>query len=292
MTLKHLRIFLAVCNTGKVTEAANQLYMTQPAVSLAIAELESHYGIKLFDRISRRLHITQQGEQLRQYASHIVALSDEVEQQMVSSDASGTLRIGGSITVASGLLPNLVADFQKQRQDMEIFVQINTSQNIEQAILQNKLDVGIIERTVSSPYLLTCPMISDELVFLCHPDHPFAHRTSVSIAELLAEPLLLRETGSGSRDMLSAQLEMLDLVATPHWESVSNTAILTATAHGLGVSYMPKQLAKRAVTSGKLAVFHVEHMKNTRQMTLIYHRHKFLSPALEQWIAHCKTVLS
>ena len=109
MTLRHLRIFLAVCQEGTATAAAKKLYIAQPTISVAIRELESHYRITLFDRIGRRLFLTDAGEQLRSYAQHIVSLLEEMEVRTQDWEETGTLRLGSSITIGTARLPGKAA---------------------------------------------------------------------------------------------------------------------------------------------------------------------------------------
>jgi DNA-binding transcriptional LysR family regulator len=107
MTIRHLRILVAVCECGSITTAAEKLYMTQPAVSLAIKELEEHYGVKLFDRLTRRIQITEDGRRMLDYAIHVVALFDEMEQAMKNPDAAGEIKIGSSLTIGPACCRNM-----------------------------------------------------------------------------------------------------------------------------------------------------------------------------------------
>ena len=108
MTLRHLRIFTAVCETGSMTAASERLFIAQPSISLAISEMEEYYGVKLFDRISRKLYLTDSGRRALQYARHIIDLMDEMEQGMKNADTVGRRRVGTSITIGSYLLPGYV----------------------------------------------------------------------------------------------------------------------------------------------------------------------------------------
>ena len=120
MTLRHLRIFITVYQKESITRAADDLHMTQPAVSLAIKELESRYQIRLFDRIGKRIYITEQGKWLYEYALHIVSLFDEMEERVKTWNNKGGLRIGSSITIGNFILPKLVCEFQKQYPEIEV----------------------------------------------------------------------------------------------------------------------------------------------------------------------------
>ena len=136
MTLRHVQIFLAVCEYGcNVTRAAEALHVAQPTVSQAVAELEAYYGVKLFERLSRRLHLTAAGERFRSYASHITALFDELEKGIRDWDSFGVLRIGASITIGSQLLPDFVRTFSDRYPDMDVRVLVERSEALERALI-------------------------------------------------------------------------------------------------------------------------------------------------------------
>ncbi|MCI7473012.1 MAG: LysR family transcriptional regulator [Clostridiales bacterium] len=289
MTLRQLRIFLEVCSTGKITQAAENLYLPQSVVSLAVSELEEYYGVKLFDRIARRIHITPQGERLREYASRIIALSDESVQSLRDSSAGGILRVGGSIAVGAILLPKLVAAFGKISPKNKVVVQINTSENIVQAIVKNQLDIGIVEQNADHSQIFTKTIYEDDMVFVCTPQHPFAKRKNVSIDELMAQPLLLRDQSSASRYLLDSHFNALSDNAPiiPQWESISNTALSSAVKQNLGITYVPRHLVYESLRDGTLCEFPVDGIHDKRTFTLIYHKDKFLSPAHTSFIEHC-----
>lgn len=180
MTLRHMKIFVAVCRTGSITAAGKRLFLSQPSVSQAISELEQNYGVKLFDRISRRLHITEAGTQLLQYAEHIVQLFDEMEQGIKNWDSVGKLRIGASITVGSCYLPDIVKQLMRKYPELQISATVDNSDAIEKAVTENGLDVAVIEGAVHNPYLLQKPLLDDRLTFLCSVSHPLAGRTCPS----------------------------------------------------------------------------------------------------------------
>ena len=166
MTLRHLRIFLAVCREGSATAAAEKMYVAQPTVSVAIRELESHYGVTLFDRIGRRLFLTEAGEQMRSYAQHIVALLDEMEVRSQDWEETGTLRLGSSITIGTVQLPGISARLQKLYPKLRIEVMICNSDTVEAALLNNEIDLGLIEGECRRRKLADILLGGDELGFL------------------------------------------------------------------------------------------------------------------------------
>ena len=148
MTLRHLRIFVAVCETGSMTAASAQMFIAQPSISLAIAEMEEYYGVKLFDRISRKLYLTDNGRRALQYARHLIDLFDEMEQGIRDQDAVGQLRVGTSITIGTYLLPQYINRLKQVYPSVRVEAFIGNSGSIEQQILDNQIDIGVIEGVI------------------------------------------------------------------------------------------------------------------------------------------------
>lgn len=136
MTLRHMKIFVSVYQNNGITRASEELHLAQPSVSLAIRELEDYYGIRLFDRISRRLYVTEQGKMFYDYALHIVSLFDEMELGIRNWEHMGTLRIGSSITIGNFLLPGLIKKFTTAHPNMNVKASVHNSSYIEESILK------------------------------------------------------------------------------------------------------------------------------------------------------------
>ena len=179
MTLRHLKIFLAIYETGSTTAAAQTLHIAQPSVSTALRELEDHYGVPVFERYAKRLRVTEAGRQLYPYAKHLTALFDEAEDVMRSMGTAGTLRVGTSITIAACCLPRLIRKFQEMYPRMTIRVTTENTDAVVRQLLANELDVGLVEGEVHSPFLVVEPYRVDHLTLVCRPDHPFAQAADV-----------------------------------------------------------------------------------------------------------------
>lgn len=157
MTFRHLKIFIAVAQTGSMSAAARELYIAQPTVSQVIAEIENEYGIRLFERLSRRLYITREGRQLLDYARHITALFEEMERDLHYASRNRTLRVGATITVGSCVLPALVARFEAENPSDTVEVLVDNTRVIEEKILSSELDFGLVEGDVTEADLLSRP---------------------------------------------------------------------------------------------------------------------------------------
>lgn len=292
MNIRHLRIFLAVCQYGNMTTAAKHLYISQPSISLAIAELEEHYGIQLFDRISQRLHITQAGEQFRQYAQHVIGLLDEMESNIKNWDNVGELRLGASITMGNHVLPNLVSSFQKKYPDLKIRVYIYNSERIEQMVLENKIDLGFVEHVSKQEFIHSHDFMKDHLTLICANDHPWAKKETITAQDLMEENFLLREKGSAGRDIFDSYLSLHGMNADPLWESMSSQAIIHAVEKGIGVSILPYLLVKDHLDQKKISSVRIDDVALTRKFSIIYHKNKFLFQAAREFIDQTYTYVT
>ena len=174
MTFRHLKIFVSLYeNNFNTTKTAASMHMTQPAVSLAVKELEQYYGVALFDRIGNRLKITPAGLRFYEYSSHIIALFDEMDNSMKNWDLAGTIRVGSSITIGSQFLPAYVNSFQSHYPGTRVKAQIAPSKQLEQMILNNELDFALIEGSSHNPSFICEEYMEDHLTVICPANGQF-----------------------------------------------------------------------------------------------------------------------
>lgn len=291
MTLRHLKIFVTVYETTSITKASEILHLAQPSVSLAISELEKYYGIYLFDRISRRLYITENGKKFYQYALHIVSLLDEMEKEIKNWDTIGTLRIGSSITIGNFYLPLLIKEFQKQYPNIKVQVKINNTEKIESFLLKNQIDFALVERELSHPKIAQIPFKEDELIFICGKSHPLYQVKSIDINELTQFDFLLREKGSAGREIFDSLMLLYQIKIIPAWESTSTQAIVKAVSAGLGISVLPYLLVKKDLEEENIFKLTIKNITLSRKLFIIFHRNKFLTKSAKTFIDLCKTIL-
>lgn len=289
MTLKHLRIFVTVCNCNSVTAAAEKLYLAQPSVSLAIRELEDHYCVKLFDRISKKMYLTEPGKQLLNYANHIVSLFDEMESEIKDWDSAGILRIGSSITIGNHLLPEYIKIFKNEHPNIKIQVIINNSEEIEHSIMSNHIDFALIEGVIHNSHINSQTFMEDELVLICGINHPLSSLSEVEIEMLKECEFILREKGSGGRELFESTMLLHGMEIKPTWESVSTQAIIKAVSAGLGLSVLPYLLVKKDLELGSVKQIKIKDLSLNRKFHIIYHKNKFLTKAAKEFIDLCKT---
>lgn len=284
MTLRHLRIFVSVCDHKSVTEAANSLHLAQPTVTLVIKELENYYSIRLFDRISRRLFITEAGRKFYDYAVHIVALFDEMEVSMKDWDGAGIVRVGASVTIGNFFLPRFVKKFKQDHPEMKVQVCIRNSGQLEQLVLDNALDFAFVEGKPSFSQILAVPFLDDHVVAIVEKEHPLAERKEISLKELTAWDLILREKGSAGREILDSLFTLHGLKGEPAWESVSTQAIVKAVKAGLGVSVLPYMQVEREIRNGEVAALTIQEEVFERKFYVIRHKNKYLARTAREFM--------
>ena len=277
MTLKHLRIFVEICRQKSVTGAARELYMSQPAVSLALRELEEYYGQQLFERISRKLFITEAGETAYQYASSILELMGEMEQTLRRDTFQKKIRIGASMTMGVYYMPNTIAKAMKQFPDLRIQTQVNSTELLEAALLENELDFCFVEGPVHSEHLAVEMLREEELCIVCHREHPLLQKEHLLLKDLAEENFLLREKNSGTRAVIDSVFLLHNFSVTPLWESTSTVALLQAAAKGIGITIIPQQFLKMEHMEEQVGVLKLSDAYFRRRFHVIHHKKKVLS---------------
>ena len=274
MTIRHLEIFVQVYREKSITRAAEKLYMTQPAVSVAIRELEKQYDVALFERLGRRLYVTGAGEALYARAVQMLEEFHGLEQGLERKTA---LRVGSSVTLGNFLLPRVAAEWQMRHPESPLQVTVANGGRLQQMLRDNLLDVAVIEGAVNGAELETRPFRQDRLVLVLPQEHPLAVLEHITLAQVLEYPLLVREEGSAGRHCLEQVLGRRGLQADRRWESIDTQALLRAVAQGLGVAFLPRELAE-GVPGVVIRTLADEDF--CRENVLVWHRHKRLSAEL------------
>lgn len=277
MTLRHLKIFLAVCNHNNMTLAGKELFMTQPAISQAIKELEDYYKVQLFERISRKLYITEAGNVLFNYAVHIVSLFDETENRLSSKTINTALRIGANVSVGTTMMQKAIKEFQKKEPEVEISVYINNSSFIREKLDQNELDFALVEELNHMEYYNVEPFFQDKIVVVAWPGHPLLQKKELLLKDIVNEKFLLREQGSGVRRLFESVLYTKGYKITPIWESYTTKSLVNGVKAELGLSVLPYRLVKEYLERDELAELKIKDINLKRQLVIIYHNNKLLS---------------
>jgi DNA-binding transcriptional LysR family regulator len=270
-----------------MTSAAKTLYISQSAVSQAIQELENQYGVRFFERLSRKLYLTPAGESLLGYARHVLRLYEDIETEMKAFDQNATIRVGASVTIATCVLPALIVAFQTQYPNIKLTITEDNTANIEQMLLSDLLDIGLIEGEIAAAELIERPFMSDRLIFVCAPAHPLAGKQRVSPEALSSENFILREIGSGTRKKFEDTMRSAQQPWSTSWTCNNADTIKNAVAMGLGLTVISERAVADALSENRLAAFAVESLHFERTFRIAYHKHKYRTKALVNFEAFC-----
>ncbi len=289
MTLRHIRIFAAVCEAGcNTTKAAEHLHMTQPAVSLAISELENYYGVKLFDRIARRLYISEAGVRFLEYSKSIMLTFDDMEKTVRDWDEKGVVRVGASISIGSKLMPAYAAEFRKSHPETKLTVRIDRSAKLEKALEENLLDIALIEGIVHDANLYSEDYMEDRLAVIVKPEL-YGDNKIFSAEEFLGMDFLLREKGSGTREIFEASLSSKSYpLPDPVWESLSTAALVNAAQNGLGAAVVPRRMVEDRIAAGDVEEIFVNGLDFSRKYKIVYHKDKKLTKSASEFLGICR----
>ncbi len=288
MNLRHLKIFVTVCDCGSITAAANKLFVSQPSVSAAIREIETEFQVKLFDRISKKLYLSEAGKQLLEQARYLISQYDSLEAGLRNWEMEGILRIGSSITIGNRFLPASVANFKKTHGKIRVKVAINSSEKIESMILDNELDLALIEGEPHHKNLVSSVFLQDELLIICAVNHPLANGGQITLEQLADSDMLLREKGSGTRELFDHTMALQNINVEPVWESVSTQALIRAVETGLGLSVLPYWLVQDALSSHTVSSLRIPGIRFQRNYHIIHHCDKYISAPMRDFIEICR----
>jgi len=286
MTLRHFKIFIEVCETMNMTQAAERLYISQSAVSQAISDLEAYYGTKLFERLSKRIYLTDAGEKLLSYARHITKMTEEAEANIKSLSESGVIRIGASVTVGSAILPKLVKSFQNVSPTTSFEVIEDNTTVIESLILNNEVDLGLVEGEILSSDITIKPFLQDELILICGQEHPFSQKAVVFPFELEKENFIIREKGSGTRKLFEIKMAANNVSWSASWVCNNSETIKNAVENNLGISVISQKSVLKELENKTLFSSQIEGIAFIRQFKIAYHKKKFITQKMNQFMEH------
>lgn len=287
MTLRDLEVFSAVCDTNSITAAAEQLHISQPSASQVIADIEKEYGVRLFERFSKKLYITETGRLLQDYARHILFSFHDMEDRLRGSGIMHTIHVGASVTIGTCLLSIITQNFNRIQPDIRIEAVVDNTSIIENQILKNDLDLGLVEGNVHHPKIVTTPFMDDELVLVCGKSHPFYGRKVIGKKELANLDFIIREEGSGTRELFVSVMNANGISWAANWVCNNAEGIKNAVAAGIGVTVISRMLVGKETAAGELYILKIDGIEFKRKFNIIYHCNKYLTDPIRQLIDSC-----
>ncbi|OEF99456.1 hypothetical protein BHF71_09090 [Vulcanibacillus modesticaldus] len=283
--LHQLWLFKKVVEFGGFSAAAEKLHIAQPSISIQVRRLEKELNIDLFDRIGRRLHLTQAGEELYYYACRILNLAEEAEQNIRSlQDLKGAkIRIGASTTPGMYIIPVIAADFRRQYPDIEIELKVANTRSIEEKLLANSIDLAVLGEEIDYDNNIKIePLLEDNLVVVCGKEYEIAGEKKISIKKLTEQKFVLREKGSSTRDMVDKLLDEKGLIIKDIWELPSTESIKQVVIANWGLSILSYFSVRSEVSAGCMEIVNFEEdFSLSRNINLAFHRFKKFSPAVQ-----------
>ena len=279
LNLHQLATFQVVAKHCSYVRAAEELHFSQPAVSAQIRQLEETMGVKLFDQIGRKTHLTHAGEELYLYSQKIFTLIDETLQTMESlrSPHYGRLSVGADTTVGTYVIPGLLGKFHQFYSEVEITLDVVNRAALVDALVNNRIDMAIVGRVPDDIPVVIEPFAPNELVLVASPVHRLAGRRSVPLEELAKEHFLLREIGSGTRAALETVLQEAGIPLQVSMQVGNNSAIKQGVAAGLGIALISRVALDMELETKRLVILDVEGFPVMRQWRLVHLKDKHLS---------------
>lgn len=288
MNIRQLQIFKTVCEEGSITKAAQKLYISQPAVSTTIIELEEYLGFDLFDRVSRNIVLNEKGQVFLNKAVILLDHYNDLHDSFVSIDEKAWIKIGSSITLSIDKLPEVIKTFKNTYPDTPIEVVVKNAEDIEDMLKNHEIDLGLIEGVIKNKELVTIPLSSYEIVMVSSNNHDLAHKTNVSLDELLEYDFLLREKGSAIRDVFDSSLLLNNKSVTPLWTSINSQSLLNATLHNIGITVLPEILVADYLKKKDLHKINCNEMTLSNTNQIVYNENKRQSKTVQDLIAIIK----
>ena len=276
MNFRQLTVFVMVAQEENMTKAAEKLYMTQPAISHMIHDLEEELNMHLFDRIGKKIYLNEIGKQFLDKTRKVLDGYEELKKGQLSAP----IRIGSSITIANFWLPAFLKEMKEQA--IEAIVEVDRSEVVYEKLKRNELDIALVEGNIEDDRMIQLPFSSYELHAVCGKHHPFAQQDSIAMTQLCKEPLLLREKGSAIREVFDAACNLANISMHPVYTSVNSQAIISSLKAGLGLSILPDLLVKDDKDIHQLTIEGVS-LRNTNRLMIL--KDKYQSEAMKAFIA-------
>ena len=286
MSDRRLEVFHTVARLLSFTKAAEELNMTQPAVTFQVRQLEDAFDTRLFDRTHNKVSLTRAGEEVFTYSERIFELYGEMSESIKSltGDDSGTVTIGASTTIAEYMIPAMLGQFKNRYSEVAVSLKVTNTDGIVKMVEDNAIDLGVVEGTVNNKQLLVEPCRVDKLVVITHNEHPLAKQSAVPCAELLNYPFISREAQSGTRGVFSDYLaehgySESDLISA--LEMGSTESIKGAVEAGMGISVVSSATIEKELQLGLLTSIPLDPPLE-RHFSFVHQRQKFRTRLMDK----------
>jgi LysR family transcriptional regulator, transcriptional activator of the cysJI operon len=290
VNFRKLKIFYETARYLNMTKVAKEMYISQPSISQSINELEAELGVKLFDRIGKKLYLTHEGQTFLNYTRRILNLYDEGVKNLreFTYSRKGKISIGASTTIGIYILPEIIKDFSSEFKDIEISLIIENTKNIEKLILENKIDFAFVEGEIYCNEIIKEVVWKDELVFICGDKNNLRNFEIVPGIVLEEQRLIMREGRTGTREHTEGFLKKNKIKFNTFLELGNTEAIKRTVEANLGVGCVSYRVIEDKINLGKLFSFRIKEGKIERDLYLIIHKDKFISNNMNLFVNYTK----
>jgi len=277
-----LKIFVTVAELKNFSRAAEELFLSQPSVSLQIRNLENELGSKLINRSPKHLELTQSGEILYGIAKQILLLYDKAKQEIeqLTTTVTGSLKVGASYTIGEYILPFALAEFSDQYPNVDIEASIGNTVEITQAVRSNHLDLALVEGEVHNSDLDIQALMDDEIILVVPNQHALARLPIVTADHLQDRVWILRETGSGTRDFSDKLIKDWKINVKKSHIFGSSQAVKQAVIAGLGIALVSSWIVRKELKAKELTAIRIKGKKLIRTFSIIRPRNSEMSKAM------------
>ncbi|QQE80658.1 LysR family transcriptional regulator [Alicyclobacillus sp. SO9] len=279
---QQLQVFVTVAEEKNFTRAAKTLHISQPAISQYIQNLEQKMDVSLLDRTNKYVRLNPAGEVFYRYAKEMLGLYEQLGRQIrdLKEEAAGPLKIGSSFTFGEYVLPHVVADFRGRYSRIEPSITIENTQKVVELVECGELDVGIIEGGIlGEKHVDVTPFADDTVVVVASIDHPLAAQKTVSTADVESECWIVREQGSGTREITDNVFQQFDLRPKTLIEYRSNQVIKESVEAGLGITLLSKWVIRKELMCKTMKVIPLSYPPIKRKFSLVLRKSKFETKA-------------
>ncbi len=288
-----LKLFCAVAETRSFSKTSKIVHLSQPAVSLQIQALEEFFETKLFDRSGGEITLTAAGELLYHQARHILDHYTDVEKEMrkISGAIKGGFTLGASTSIGNHVLPRVIIAFKKAHPKVKISMRVGNTRRIEELLKSGFIDFGLVAGECMGGKLKRETIMTDDLVLIVSREHPWAKKKMISILDILREPFILREEGSGTRQKIEEYFASHGInIDDMHIALVlgSTASIKEAVEGGVGVSIVSKWAVQREAADGRLKLVTFREGNIQRDLSLIIPSRRHLSHVIDEFLIHVK----
>ena len=289
LTLRQLQIFEAIARLGSYTKAAEELFLTQPTVSMQIKKMSDSVGLPLFEKVDRKHRPTEVGEQVYRAARAMFDVLNDLESSIAEYKGlkRGRVRLG-VITTAKYFAPEILGEFCKEYPDIDVSLKVTNRDRVFERINRGEDDLYIMGKMQEEPGLVSIPFAPNPVVIIAGKDHPLTRERNISIERLAQEPFLLREPGSGIRDITMRTFRERGLSPRVRMELGSNEAIKHAVVGGLGIAMLSLHTLALEGATGPVDILDVEGFPLQRQWYLVYSKERELSMLAQAFLEYIK----